>query len=310
MTQLNIKVAYVVFGISVAGIASALELADKGYLVCLVALQSDLEITNFLSIASTPLNTEELTGEAFWALAVSELKRKNVALFTAISIESLSLNNSENDLFFTLRGILQGQPYSLSFNAAVFAPGGSISIDLPSELNSDHLRGFSVNFCAWSDGVVYRNAKVAVVGNNDRVVEEALHLAKYAQEVTIICELEVPLTSKLLLDKALQEKKIHLLSETKVKRILSTPTNEITGVLVRKQNTDLFLDVTGVFFATRVQPDWSLWGGIQSADLLIGQSRLFPCGIALGIYPYDFKALYNDGIRAAKACIQTNFGNL
>ena len=46
--------------------------------------------------------------------------------------------------------------------------------------------GRGVSYCATCDGAFFRNRPVAVVGNNDEAVEEALFLTKYTEHVQLI----------------------------------------------------------------------------------------------------------------------------
>jgi thioredoxin reductase (NADPH) len=52
----------------------------------------------------------------------------------------------------------------------------------------DEFLGRGVSYCATCDGAFFQNLDVAVAGNNDEAVEEALHLAKFASKVYLLVQ--------------------------------------------------------------------------------------------------------------------------
>lgn len=101
------------------------------------------------------------------------------------------------------------------------------------------LSGRGVSYCVDCDCNFYRNAKVAVVGNESAAVDGAITLTNYASEVTLICK-------ELLVSEAMQqrlaESDVTVRHDTWVKEIVGE--NAVTAVVLEDDST---LEVDGVF---------------------------------------------------------------
>ncbi|PLX49508.1 MAG: thioredoxin reductase [Desulfobulbaceae bacterium] len=101
------------------------------------------------------------------------------------------------------------------------------------------LAGRGVSYCVDCDCNFYRNAKVAVVGNESAAVDGAITLTNYASEVTLICK-------ELLVSEAMQqrlaESGVTVRHDTWVKEIVGE--NAVTAVVLEDDST---LEVDGVF---------------------------------------------------------------
>ncbi|MDR9501702.1 MAG: NAD(P)/FAD-dependent oxidoreductase [Desulfurivibrionaceae bacterium] len=101
------------------------------------------------------------------------------------------------------------------------------------------LAGKGVSYCVDCDCNFYRNAKVAVVGNESAAVDGAITLTKYAAEVTLICkELEVSADMR----QRLSASSVTVVHDTWVKEIVGD--KAVTGVVL-EDDTSLALD--GIF---------------------------------------------------------------
>ena len=101
------------------------------------------------------------------------------------------------------------------------------------------LSGRGVSYCVDCDANFYRNAKVAVVGNESAAVDGALTLTGYASDVHLVCkELEV---SEGLMAK-LSESSVQVHQGSWAKEIVGE--NAVQGLLL---DNDTTLDVEGVF---------------------------------------------------------------
>ena len=101
------------------------------------------------------------------------------------------------------------------------------------------LAGRGVSYCVDCDANFFRNARVAVVGEESAAVDGALTLTKYASEVFLIAR-EVDISADL--EKRLQQSKVKVLTGTWVKEISGE--HAVTGVVLEN---DQELEVEGVF---------------------------------------------------------------
>lgn len=108
---------------------------------------------------------------------------------------------------------------SYEAKAVIVATGsGSTSKTIPGE---EKYSGMGVSYCATCDGNFFKGADVAVVGNNNICLEEALYLANLAKTVYLICPDE-----ELLGDKKIIEK---IQGFSNIKFIYSANVDEIKG---------------------------------------------------------------------------------
>ncbi|GHU68276.1 thioredoxin reductase [Clostridia bacterium] len=76
--------------------------------------------------------------------------------------------------------------------------------------------GLGVSYCAVCDGPFFSGLPVFVVGGGDSAVEEALYLAKFAREVTIIHRRDTFRAARSIVEKAERDPKIRFLLDTVV----------------------------------------------------------------------------------------------
>ena len=129
-----------------------------------------------------------------------------------------------------------------------------------------NLVGRGVSYCATCDGAFYKGRPVAVVGNNDEAVEEALFLTRFASRVFFICptrELKGSLASQLL-----DHPNVQFSPSTTILAIEGERTVE--AIRVRSQSREERIAVDGVFVY--------LQGARPVTDFLGGQVELAPSG--------------------------------
>ena len=111
------------------------------------------------------------------------------------------------------------------------------------------LMGRGVSGCATCDAFFFRAKRVAVVGGGDTAMEEALVLAKFASEVTIIHRRDEFRASKIMLDRVRKNPKITIITDTVVEDVLGE--NSVEGIRIKNLKTGEIreLEVEGFFAA-------------------------------------------------------------
>jgi thioredoxin reductase (NADPH) len=148
--------------------------------------------------------------------------------------------------------------------AVVIATGAKAKwLGLESE---QQLMGKGVSGCATCDAFFYRGKKVAVVGGGDTAMEEAGVLAKFADEVVLIHRREEFRASKIMLQRAENNPKITILTNTVVEEILGD--NSVEGVHVRNTRTgeEQTIELSGFFTAIGHAPATALFEGKVEMD--------------------------------------------
>ncbi len=149
-------------------------------------------------------------------------------------------------------------------SAVILATGAS-----PRKLEVDgeaRLTGRGVSYCATCDGAFFRGKKVAVVGGGNSAVEEALFLAQFASEVTIIHRRDQLRADKIVQEEAINNPKIKLLYNYVVASI--TGEEKVTGVnlVSTTGGQDLFEPFDGVFVYVGNTPNSQLVRGLVELD--------------------------------------------
>ena len=148
--------------------------------------------------------------------------------------------------------------------AVVIATGAKAKwLGLESE---QQFMGKGVSGCATCDAFFYRGKKVAVVGGGDTAMEEAGVLAKFADEVVLIHRREEFRASKIMLQRAENNPKITILTNTVVEEILGD--NSVEGVRVRNTRTgeEQTIELSGFFTAIGHAPATALFEGKVEMD--------------------------------------------
>ncbi|HYQ66854.1 thioredoxin-disulfide reductase [Actinophytocola sp.] len=148
--------------------------------------------------------------------------------------------------------------------AVVLAMGAAARyLHVPGE---QELLGHGVSACATCDGFFFRDQDIAVVGGGDSAMEEATFLTKFARSVTIVHRRQEFRASKIMLERAKANEKIHWQLDSEVLGVVGE--GNVAGVRLRNTVTgeESTLDVTGLFMAIGHDPRSGLVKGQVELD--------------------------------------------
>jgi len=156
------------------------------------------------------------------------------------------------------------QDQTFEAGSIIVATGASAkTLGLASEAK---LRGKGVSYCATCDGYFFKDRSVAVVGGGDTAVEEALFLTKLAKKVFLVHRREALRASKILQEKAFENKKIEFVWDSIVEEILGD--ERVRGLRLRnvKSGSISEMECEGVFIAVGYQPNTAIFRGQIELD--------------------------------------------
>jgi len=121
------------------------------------------------------------------------------------------------------------------------------------------LQNKGVSACAVCDGFFFKDMKVAVVGGGDTAAEEAQYLAKLCPEVHLLVRRDEMRASKIMQDRVLNTKNIHIHWHTEAEEILGE--DEVEGVRVVNNQTGekSTIEVKGFFVAIGHKPNTDIF---------------------------------------------------
>src|SRR5881227_487578 len=142
---------------------------------------------------------------------------------------------------------LSKRPFTLHFGketvqteTLIIASGASARwLGLPSE---QALIGHGVSSCATCDGFFFSGKDIAVIGGGDSAMEEAIFLTRFASKVSLIHRRDEFRASKIMLDRAQQNDKVHFLTDTVVEDVYDPAQQEVTALKLRNLKTDKVWD--------------------------------------------------------------------
>lgn len=174
------------------------------------------------------------------------------------------------DLTKDVKVVQDGSGNTYQAKAVILATGsGYKKLGLPKE---DTLSGRGVSYCATCDGFFFKEQAIAVVGGGDSAVEEATFLTRFASKVYLIHRRSELRASRIMQQRAMNDKKIEFVWNSEVAEILGE--EKVTGLKLKDTITgqEKSLAITGLFVAIGHEP---------RSELLSGQIDLDPNGYVL-----------------------------
>ncbi len=131
-------------------------------------------------------------------------------------------------------------------------------LEVPGE---QELLGRGVSSCATCDGFFFRDQDIAVIGGGDSAMEEATFLTRFARSVTVVHRRDEFRASKIMLERARNNEKIHWRTGVTVEQVLGE--SGVTGLKLSDGET---LEATGMFVAIGHDPRSELVRGQVETD--------------------------------------------
>jgi thioredoxin reductase (NADPH) len=146
--------------------------------------------------------------------------------------------------------------------AVILAMGAEpLRLGIPGE---KELSGMGVSTCGVCDGAFFKDKKVIVVGGGDSAMEDAIFVAKYASELTIIHRRDEFRASKIMEDRARDVANINVKTPYVAEEFIGGEDGKIAKVRLRQAETgeEEELEIEGAFVAI---------GHVPRSELVKGQ---------------------------------------
>lgn len=166
-----------------------------------------------------------------------------------------------------------GNPFKLQVSgmgeitteSLILSTGASAKLlGIPGE--TEHI-GTGVSTCATCDGFFYRGKKIIVVGGGDSAMEEASFLTRFASEVVIVHRRNELRASKIMQDRARENKKITWKLNNTPVEVMGNG-SKVTGLKVENSETgeEEIIETDGIFVAIGHTPNTAFLNGQIDTD--------------------------------------------
>lgn len=153
---------------------------------------------------------------------------------------------------------------SYTAKAILYAAGSAHRfLGVPGE---QELLGRGVSVCATCDAPFFQGKKVAVLGGGDTALYEALHLAKFASEVTLIHRRDQLRAERILQERVFKNDRIKVLWDSEVQRFQGVQKLEALEVRNKKTKRVESLAYDGAFLAIGTIPNTGLLKDLVQLD--------------------------------------------
>ncbi len=181
-----------------------------------------------------------------------DLAEKMTAHAKRFDLNSMFGNVLSMDLTEPIKHLTLEDGPSLSCDTLIICSGAHPRpLDVPGE---KEFTGKGVSYCATCDAPFYRKLHVAVVGGGNTAVQEAAHLTKFADKVTLIHRRDELRATKILQEKAFDNPKIDFIWNSTATKISGTEGVEELHLL-NNDGKESILKIDGVFVLIGVLPN-------------------------------------------------------
>ncbi len=173
----------IIVGAGPAGISASLYTVRKNLKTLIIykeksALEKTSKIENYYGFENG------INGEELYKIGIRQAKNIGAEIVndevTNIKIDYLNSNIDNKKQIFKVQTLNN----EFETKTVILATGNKKS--KPNIKNIDEYEGKGVSYCAICDGFFYRNKDVAVIGNGDYAISEAMDLQNVAKSITIL----------------------------------------------------------------------------------------------------------------------------
>ena len=201
----------------------------------------------------------------------------------------------ESDYF-----IVSTEKENFSVKAVIIATGRN-----PKELgleNEKQLLGRGISFCAICDGSLYRNKKIALVGNSKETLEEALYLTNLVSELLIVIK-EEELIECDLKDKIINNSKIKVINNSIITK-LNSEDKKLSSIIIKniKTNQSEEIELSALFEYNGYQPNTEFIDCLKNNGYIVVNQQMrtnikgiFACGDVIDKEVYQVSTAVAEG---------------
>ena len=232
----------IIIGSGPAGYTAAIYLGRAGYkpLVIAGALTPGGQLMNTTEVENYPGFPEGILGPD-----LMDAMQKQAEKFGA---EILSDDVISVDFSSPVKRVKVSEGVTYDAEAVIVSTGSQVrKLGVPGE---QEYSGRGVSYCATCDGFFFRGKPITVVGGGDSAFEEAQFLSRFGSSVTLIHRREEFRASKIMVDRAKQNKKIQFILNSVVDEVHGDG-NEATSLTIRNVDTGKTQEIesSGLFVA-------------------------------------------------------------
>lgn len=233
----------IIIGSGPAGYTAAIYLGRAGYnpLVIAGALTPGGQLVNTTEVENYPGFPDGVLGSDLMD-SMQKQAEKFGAQIVYDDVTSVDFNND-------LKRVTVSEGVTYSSYAVIVSTGSLVrKLGVPGE---QEYSGRGVSYCATCDGFFFKDQPITVVGGGDSAFEEALFLTRFGSSVTLIHRRDSFRASKIMVDRARENKKLDFLLNSVVESVNGneqeatslTVKNVITGETKEIESKGLFVAI-------------------------------------------------------------------